>query len=112
MYAQRFMWRSLIDIRCRQNGNGLSLPVTPPIHGESTTRIISNGSTPRYLNIRRSMAFLLILPAPPCPRTAVLSRLLRLAQIYVPMIRVTQQRPLMIVEPKSDPERWFQRMIP
>lgn len=114
MYAQHLMWYSAVDICFRQNGSGLSLPVTPSIHGASTTRTISCLSTPKYLDIRKSMASLqtlLIILLPTPPRRAKSGRHSRLIQIHLPMIRVAQQYLLMRAEPRSDYERWIPRTV-
>ena len=112
MYAPRFMWCSAIDICFRQSGNGLSLPVTPPRHGASATRIIRHDSTLKYSNIRRSIAFpptppITVLPALPCG--VVLGRHCQLALVHLLTIGIAQQHLFVRVGPRSDGGRWVSK---
>jgi hypothetical protein len=102
------MWCSAIDVCFRQSGNGLSLPVTPSIHGASAIRIIRHDSTLKYSNIRISMASLptppiTVLPALSCG--VVLGRHCQLALVHLLTIEIAQQHLFVRVGPRSDGER-------
>lgn len=60
-YPFSLSWR-IVDSLTRKRENGLSPPVTQPSLGVSVTKRINSGLTPKFSDIKRSMASLSMLP--------------------------------------------------